>query len=109
MSQEQKQRIVGSRGGLLRQQENISAILDIVDTIQNKMKVNMESMHEQMQGILSVLSPVQQAKFLVWVEGGMNGRGLITTLQRVLEMQKQQDSIIDDSQSLSLSELDSNT
>lgn len=78
---------MGSRGGLLRQQENISSILDIVDSVQRKMKDNIESMHEQMKGILSVLSPLQQAKFLLWVEEGMSGPGIISTLRRVLKMQ----------------------
>lgn len=80
---------MGSRGGLLRQQENISSILDIVDSVQKKMKDNIESMHEQMKGILSVLSPLQQAKFLLWVEEGMSGPGIISTLRRVLEMQRE--------------------
>lgn len=80
---------MGSRGGLLRQQENISSILDIVDSVQKKMKDNIESMHEQMKGILSVLTPLQQAKFLLWVEEGMSGPGIICTLRRVLEMQRE--------------------
>lgn len=74
---------------MLRQQENISSILDIVDSVQRKMKDNIESMHEQMKGILSVLSPLQQAKFLLWVEEGMSGPGIISTLRRVLEMQRE--------------------
>ena len=74
---------------MLRQQENISSILDIVDSVQKKMKDNIESMHEQMKGILSVLSPLQQAKFLLWVEEGMSGPGIISTLRRVLEMQRE--------------------
>ena len=107
LSTEQKKRIVGSRGGLLRQQENISSILDIVDSVQKKMKDNIESMHEQMKGILSVLSPIQQAKFLLWVEEGMSGPGIVSTLRRVLQMQQDSEAVgTEDSQSRSVSELE---
>lgn len=107
LSAEQKKRIVGSRGGLLRQQENISSILDIVDSVQKKMKDNIESMHEQMKGILSVLSPIQQAKFLLWVEEGMSGPGIVSTLRRVLQMQQDSEAVgTEDSQSRSVSELE---
>ena len=43
-------------------------------------------MQQQMRGILDVLSPLQQAKFLVWMEGGMNGTNLIAEVKRVLQM-----------------------
>lgn len=46
-------------------------------------------MHEQMRGILSVLTPTQQAKFLIWVEEGMNGSDILSSVQRVLKMQNQ--------------------
>lgn len=36
LSQEQKQGIIQSRGGLLRQQENIASVMEIVDEIQKK-------------------------------------------------------------------------
>ena len=36
LSPEQKQGIIQSRGGLLRQQENIASVMEIVDEIQKK-------------------------------------------------------------------------
>lgn len=80
-----------------------------MDSVQKKMKDNIESMHEQMKGILSVLTPLQQAKFLLWVEEGMSGPGIICTLRRVLEMQREgQGGEAEDeqSQSRSMSELE---
>lgn len=65
-------------------------------------------MHEQMRGILNVLSPSQQAKFLIWVEDGMNGADLISTVHKVLQMQKKPAvDVGDDSVSLSISENES--
>jgi len=43
-------------------------------------------MQQQMRGILDVLSPLQQAKFLAWMEGGMNGTNLIAEVKRLLQM-----------------------
>ena len=62
-------------------------------------------MHEQMRGILSVLTPSQQAKFLIWVEDGMNGSDILSSVQRVLRMQKE--AVGGDDTSLSLSENES--
>ena len=67
----------------------------------------MDSMHKQMQGILKVLTPMQQAKFMMWIEEGMSGRGLISTVRKILEINSQEDFLTDDSQSLSLSDLES--
>ena len=64
-------------------------------------------MHKQMQGILKVLTPMQQAKFMMWIEEGMSGRGLISTVRKILEINSQEDFLTDDSQSLSLSDLES--
>ena len=44
LSEEQKRKIVGSRGGLKRQQENIATVLSIVNRVQEKVEKNMESM-----------------------------------------------------------------
>lgn len=72
------------------------------------MKSNIESMHEQMRGILNVLSPSQQAKFLIWMEGGMNGADLISSVQKVLQLQKKPAvDVGEDSVSLSVSENES--
>ena len=54
--------------------------MEIVEAIQKKVTCNMESMQTQMRGILDVLRPYQQAKFLVWMEAGMNGTDLIAKL-----------------------------
>lgn len=105
-TEEQKKSIIGSRGGMLRQQENIASILDIVNTVQEKVENNMESMQRQMRGILDTLTPIQQARFLIWVEDGMNGEGLIASVKRVLHMNTCCD---EDGTSLSLSDLDSTT
>lgn len=43
-------------------------------------------MQQQMRGILDVLTPLQQAKFLVWMEGGMNGTNLIAEVKKLLQM-----------------------
>ena len=43
-------------------------------------------MQQQMRGILDVLTPLQQAKFLAWMEGGMNGTNLIAEVKRLLQM-----------------------
>lgn len=70
----------------------------------------MESMQKQMQGILNVLTPLQQAKFLCWIEGGMNGTNLITTVKKVLKMNHAVTTSLgttDDSESLSLSDMES--
>ena len=70
----------------------------------------MESMQKQMQGILNVLTPLQQAKFLCWMEGGMNGTNLITTVKNVLKMNNAaatSPGAADDSESLSLSDMES--
>lgn len=78
-----------------------------MDSVQKKMKDNIESMHEQMKGILNVLSPLQQAKFLLWVEEGMSGPGIVATVRRVLQMQREQENgATEDSQSRSVSELE---
>ena len=58
-----------------------------------------------MRGILSVLTPSQQAKFLIWVEEGMNGSDILSSVQRVLRMQNE--SAGGDDTSLSLSENES--
>lgn len=83
LSEEQKRKIVGSRGGLKRQQENIATVLSIVNRVQEKVEKNMESMQKQMQGILAALSPFQQAQFLLWME---NDEGFVASLRRVLQM-----------------------
>ena len=70
-----------------------------------QVKSNIESMHEQMKGILSVLTPMQQAKFLIWVEEGMNGSDIISSVHRVLQMQNRPS--MDDTLSMSLSENES--
>ena len=70
----------------------------------------MESMQKQMEGILKVLTPFQQAKFLCWMEGGMNGTNLITTVKKVLQMNNTNATSAgntDDSESLSLSDMES--
>ncbi|KNB45893.1 hypothetical protein JH06_0504 [Blastocystis sp. subtype 4] len=106
LTPEQKQGIIHSRSGVLRQQENIASVMDIVDAVQNKVTSNMESMQQQMRGILDVLSPLQQAKFLAWMEGGMNGTNLIAEVKRLLQM-NQTVSTMEDSSSLSLSDMES--
>ena len=70
----------------------------------------MESMQKQMQGILNVLTPLQQAKFLCWIEGGMNGTNFITTVKKVLKMNNATTTSLgttDESESLSLSDMES--
>lgn len=102
LSEEQKRRIVASRGGMKRQQENIATVLDIVDRVQEKVEKNMESMYQQMQGILAALTPFQQAKFLLWME---NDEGFAASLRRVLQMgthQSSEDTSRSDSSSMSL-------
>ena len=105
MTPEQKQKIISSRGGVLRQQNNIADVMEIVEAIQKKVTSNMEAMQTQMRGILDVLRPYQQAKFLVWMEAGMNGTDLIAKLKKVLQMNAT--TTADDSSSLSLSDMDS--
>lgn len=102
LSEEQKRRIVASRGGMKRQQENIATVLDIVDRVQEKVEKNMESMYQQMKGILAALTPFQQAKFLLWME---NDDGFAASLRRVLQMgapQSSEDTSRSDSSSVSL-------
>ena len=43
LSQEQKQGIIQSRGGLLRQQENIASVMEIVEEIQKKVSNGMNN------------------------------------------------------------------
>ena len=105
LTPEQKHKIISSRGGVLRQQNNIADVMEIVDAIQKKVTSNMESMQTQMRGILDVLRPYQQAKFLLWMEAGMNGTDLIAKLKKVLQMNAT--AVTDDSSSLSLSDMDS--
>lgn len=117
---EQKKAIISSRSGMLRQQENIASVLDIVNKVQemvyklnrmnyDQVKSNIESMHEQLKGILNVLTPTQQAKFMIWMEKGMNGPDLISSIKKVLQMHNQANvsDLGDDSMSLSLSENES--
>ena len=83
LSEVQKWKILLSRGGLKRLQENIATVLSIVNRVQEKVEKNMESMQKQMQGILAALSPFQQAQFLLWME---NDEGFVASLSRVMQM-----------------------
>ena len=61
--------ILRSRRGTVRQQENVAQVLDIVDQVQRRMKGTMNSMREQLKGIVKTLTLDQQVKFLLWMQG----------------------------------------
>lgn len=66
--------------GTVQQQENVAQLLDIVDEIQKRIKNTMDSMKEQLKGIVKVLTPEQHVQFLLYA-------------QRVLSEPRTQDSL----------------
>ena len=72
MTREQKHAILSSRNGTVQQQENVAAALDIMDKVQQRMEESMNSMKEQLKGIVAVLSPEQQVESLLFVQKMFN-------------------------------------
>lgn len=56
--------ILRSRRGTVQQQENVASVLDIVDQVQKRLRETMNSMKEQLEGIVNTLTPEQQVHFL---------------------------------------------
>lgn len=77
---EQRKAILESRVGTVQQQENVAQLLEIVDEIQKRIENTMDSMKEQLKGIVKVLTPEQHVQFLLFA-------------RRVLKEPRTQDSI----------------
>ena len=50
----------------MQQQENVAHVLEIVDQIQKRIENTMDSMKEQLKGIVKVLTPEQHVQFLLF-------------------------------------------
>lgn len=63
---EQMKEILRSRRGTVQQQENVASVLAIVDQVQKRLQETLNSMKEQLEGIMNTLTPEQQIQFLQW-------------------------------------------
>mmetsp|Transcript_10741 Transcript_10741/g.20160 ORF Transcript_10741/g.20160 Transcript_10741/m.20160 type:complete len:227 (-) Transcript_10741:117-797(-) len=64
----QKQQLLSMRFGIRQQRNNVAGCLRILKELDQRVKSNFESMAKQMDMVMSSISPVQQAKFLLWIE-----------------------------------------
>lgn len=67
LTKEQQTKIIGFRNAVKQQRRNLAEALTTMDTIAKNVKDILESMTSQMVKIMEILSPIQQAKFLTWM------------------------------------------
>ena len=77
--------ILRSRRGTVQQQENVASVLDIVDQVQKRLRETMNSMKEQLEGIVNTLTPEQQVHFLMWSQDVLREPEKLESLVMVLK------------------------
>lgn len=75
LTKEQQQKIINFRPAVKLQRKNLGDALTMMDTIADNVKEILDIMTNQMIKIMEVLSPAQQARFLVWAD--QNAAGLL--------------------------------
>lgn len=68
LSDEQKKELLAMRAEIRTQRDNVSECLRILKELETRIKNNISSMHTQMSRIMKATTPMQQAKFLLWIE-----------------------------------------
>ena len=68
LTPEQQRQLVGMRSEVILQRQNVSECLRLLADLGTRVKQNISSMTSQMSRIMSITRPMQQAKFLLWLE-----------------------------------------
>ena len=81
--------ILRSRRGTVQQQENVASVLAIVDQVQKRLQETLNSMKEQLEGIMNTLTPEQQIQFLLWSQNTLREpntlESILMTLKKRIE------------------------
>ncbi|CBK21780.2 uncharacterized protein [Blastocystis hominis] len=96
LTREQKHAILCSRQGTVQQQENVGMAMDIIDEVQKRMENSMNSMKEQLKGIVNVLTPEQQVESLLFIQKVLqeprSQESIFNTLKKRIDVQENESS-----------------
>lgn len=80
----------------MQQQENVGMALDIIDKVQKRMENSMNSMKEQLKGIVNVLTPEQQVESLLFIQKVLqeprSQESIFNTLKKRIDVQENESS-----------------
>jgi len=68
LTAEQKQSLIDMRHGIRTQRQNVAECIRILKELDQRVNSNFDSMSHQMDSVMDTITPVQQAKFLLWIE-----------------------------------------
>uniref|UniRef100_A0A7S3PJY7 BZIP domain-containing protein n=2 Tax=Sar TaxID=2698737 RepID=A0A7S3PJY7_9STRA len=68
LSAEQKRGLIDMRHGIRKQRRNIAECIRILKELGSRVDTNFSHMASQMENVMGLITPAQQAKFLLWVE-----------------------------------------
>ncbi len=60
------------RAGIRSQRKNVAECLRILGELEGRVKNNFDSMSNQMDLVYNIITPKQQARFLLWIERNKN-------------------------------------
>ena len=84
------------RVGTVQQQENVGMAMDIIDEVQKRMENSMNSMKEQLKGIVNVLTPEQQVESLLFIQKVLqeprSQESIFNTLKKRIDVQENESS-----------------
>lgn len=67
LTAEQKRGLIDMRYGIRKQRRNVAECLRIMNELDTRVTRNFDHMSSQMETIMELITPVQQAKFLMWI------------------------------------------
>lgn len=68
LTKKQKKELLNMRDSIKTQRQNIYECLKILNELKGRINENFGSLKSQMQKLVSITSPIQQARFLMWIE-----------------------------------------
>lgn len=68
LTSEQKRGLIDMRHGIRKQRRNLAECLRILKELGSRVDTNLNHMTNQMTDVMSLITPTQQAKFLLWIE-----------------------------------------
>jgi hypothetical protein len=92
LTEEQKRTLLGMRNEIRGQRKNVGECLRIVKELEKRIGENITSMGKQMAKIMSVTTPIQQARFLLWIE---HNRAAVQVLNNIWEKKERRRRIAD--------------
>eukprot|EP00510_Aplanochytrium_minuta_P001371 CAMPEP_0184011420 /NCGR_PEP_ID=MMETSP0954-20121128/3819_1 /TAXON_ID=627963 /ORGANISM="Aplanochytrium sp, Strain PBS07" /LENGTH=375 /DNA_ID=CAMNT_0026291239 /DNA_START=325 /DNA_END=1452 /DNA_ORIENTATION=+ len=100
LTAEQKRGLIDMRHGIKKQRRNVAECLRILKELGSRVNTNFSHMASQMENVMNLVTPSQQAKFLLWVE---KNQACMHMLNNIWNAQQSEVSPDDETQSTSSS------